>query len=111
MRHSKFIILSQDSMPLGVSLEKSRVKLLGRPDFSSFCFAGANRIQVPMSCSYGVHLMWKQPLQLKHHQWTVLARQHVAALVDRSSWPRLATHFIENYLGENTTALRASTQN
>ena len=44
--------------------------------------------------------MWKQPLQLKHHQWTVLARRHVAALVDKSAWPQLATHFTENYLGE-----------
>ena len=44
--------------------------------------------------------MWKQPLQLKHHQWTMLARRHVAALVDKSAWPQLATHFTENFLGE-----------
>jgi hypothetical protein len=103
-RHSKFVLLSQDSMPLAVSLDATRAALLARPSVSSFCFAGANRVQVPMSCSYGVHLMWKQPLQLKHHQWSVLARRHVAALLDQSAWPQLADHFTENYLGERPIA-------
>ena len=109
-RHSKFVILSQDSMPLSISLDATRSALLTRPDVSSFCFAGANRIQVPASCSYGVHLMWKQPLQLKHHQWTVLARRHVAALLDRSAWPQLATHFTENFLGKQGSALFSNTR-
>ena len=98
-RYAKFVLLSQDSMPL-TSLEKTRGRLLARANTSSFCFAGANRMQVPARCSYGVHLMWKQPLQLKHHQWTVLARRHVAALLAPAAWPQLATHFTDNYLGE-----------
>lgn len=28
----------------------------------------------PLPAAYGVSLFWKQPLQLKHHQWTVLSR-------------------------------------
>ena len=98
-RYAKFVLLSQDAMPLS-SLEKTRGRLLARANTSSFCFAGANRMQVPARCSYGVHLMWKQPLQLKHHQWTVLARGHVAALLAPAAWPQLATHFTDNYLGE-----------
>ena len=72
-RNAKFILLSHDAMPLS-SLRQTRHVLLERPEVSSVCFAGIKRMEVPYSCSYGVQLLWKQPLQLKHHQWSVLSR-------------------------------------
>jgi hypothetical protein len=87
-------------MPL-VGLAAVRTRLLhDRPNVSSFCMAGAARVSVPLTCSYANHLFWKQPLQLKHHQWTVLDRAHAERLADPTVLRRARDIFLAEYQGE-----------
>jgi hypothetical protein len=93
--------------------------LLQQPDVSSICFAGIKRMEVPHSCrwvcfiaglfrfphlspccSYGVQLLWKQPLQLKHHQWTVLSRRGVGSLLSSRRWKTVQSIFTKYYTAE-----------
>lgn len=101
-RNTKFVLLSQDAIPL---LPRAAIhgRLLSN-DLSSFCFTGARATNVPSMCSYGNGLYWTKKLRLKHHQWTVLSRRHAAKLAwankDQAFWDKLLQVFVDQYTQE-----------